>query len=225
MMKSSGSKREFDSDVALEFEEDEEFMEGSAQPDKKRRLRPHQLKALERSFEAENKLESERKVQLAFELGLDPRQVAVWFQNRRARWKTKQLERDFNLLQSAYDDLRQNYDAVKRDNETLILQIGEMKQKLMVESGSSEKIGEGHFGPSFNYETAFHNNVNVFSSDSATSGMQSEENNSFNGVVSSCGIPWTVEDAPSLAMWPADTYSFLADEEPDLMFDWYCQNP
>ncbi|KAK9130096.1 hypothetical protein Sjap_010583 [Stephania japonica] len=60
--------------------------------EKKRRLSIDQVKALEKNFEVENKLEPERKVKLAQELGLQPRQVAVWFQNRCARWKTKQLE-------------------------------------------------------------------------------------------------------------------------------------
>ncbi|KAL5974478.1 Homeobox-leucine zipper protein [Asimina triloba] len=74
---------------------------------------------LERSFEAENKLEPERKSQLAKKLGLQPRQVAVWFQNRRARWKTKQLERDFDLLRSSYDTLVADYDNVKKENDRL----------------------------------------------------------------------------------------------------------
>uniref|UniRef100_A0A7N0V7W3 Homeobox-leucine zipper protein n=1 Tax=Kalanchoe fedtschenkoi TaxID=63787 RepID=A0A7N0V7W3_KALFE len=224
-MKKSGSKRELDSDVA--FEEEEECVEGSGQPDKKRRLRADQVKALERSFEAESKLDPERKVQLAIELGLDPRQVAIWFQNRRARWKTKQLEHDFNSLQSAYDDLKQNYDAVKRDNENLIKQIGEMKQKMIKrENGLSDKkemtVCEGRFDLSFNYETTFYSNVNVVSSDSATSGVQSEENSAQNGVVSSCGFPGSEEDA---VMWPAATYSFLVDEDAPPMFDWCCPDP
>ncbi|RWW74594.1 hypothetical protein BHE74_00017464 [Ensete ventricosum] len=60
--------------------------------EKKRRLRVELVRALERSFEVENKLGPERKVRLAQELGHQPRQVVVWFQKRRARWKTKQLE-------------------------------------------------------------------------------------------------------------------------------------
>lgn len=91
--------------------------------EKKRRLSVDQVKALEKNFEVENKLEPERKVKLAQELGLQPRQVAVWFQNRRARWKTKQLERDYGVLKGNYDSLKLNYDALQHDNEALLKEV------------------------------------------------------------------------------------------------------
>ena len=91
--------------------------------EKKRRLSVDQVKALEKNFEVENKLEPERKVKLAQELGLQPRQVAVWFQNRRARWKTKQLERDYGHLKANYDALKHSYDTLKHDNETLVKEV------------------------------------------------------------------------------------------------------
>ncbi|XP_020580915.1 homeobox-leucine zipper protein HOX20-like [Phalaenopsis equestris] len=97
---------------------------------KKRRLGTEQVRALEQSFDVENRLEPDRKARLAQELGLQPRQVAVWFQNRRARWKTKQLERDFSALKSRYDALRLDYDSLRRDNHSLVAQLSSLKSKL-----------------------------------------------------------------------------------------------
>lgn len=105
--------------------------------EKKRRLSLDQVKALEKNFEVENKLEPERKVKLAQELGLQPRQVAVWFQNRRARWKTKQLERDYGLLKASYESLKLNYESLQHDNEALLKEIRELKSKLHEENTES----------------------------------------------------------------------------------------
>ena len=99
-------------------------------PEKKRRLTPEQVHLLERSFEEENKLEPERKTELARKLGLQPRQVAVWFQNRRARWKTKQLERDFDRLKASFDALRADHDALLQDNHRLRSQVVTLTEKI-----------------------------------------------------------------------------------------------
>lgn len=95
----------------------------SSTAEKKRRLSVEQVKALEKNFEIDNKLEPERKVKLAQELGLQPRQVAIWFQNRRARWKTKQLERDYGVLKSNFDALKRNRDSLQRDNDSLLGEV------------------------------------------------------------------------------------------------------
>ncbi|PHT31246.1 Homeobox-leucine zipper protein ATHB-6 [Capsicum baccatum] len=123
------SSRDFQS--MLEGLDEEGCVEESGHvSEKKRRLSVEQVKALEKNFEVENKLEPERKVKLAQELGLQPRQVAVWFQNRRARWKTKQLERDYNVLKANFDSLKHNYESLKLDNEALIKEICELKSKV-----------------------------------------------------------------------------------------------
>lgn len=86
--------------------------------EKKRRLTPEQMEFLEKSFQEDAKLEPERKLLLARQLGLQPRQVAVWFQNRRARWKTKQLER-------LYASLKHDYDAVSQEKQRLQDEVGD----------------------------------------------------------------------------------------------------
>ncbi|KAL4322160.1 hypothetical protein AHAS_Ahas14G0182700 [Arachis hypogaea] len=51
----------------------------------KRRFSDEQIRSLECIFESESKLEPKKKIQLARDLGLQPRQGFIWFQNRWAR--------------------------------------------------------------------------------------------------------------------------------------------
>lgn len=103
---------------------DEELSDdGSQAGEKKKRLNLEQVKALEKSFELGNKLEPERKMQLARALNLQPRQIAIWFQNRRARWKTKQLEKDYELLKKQFESLKSDNDALQAQNKKLHSQV------------------------------------------------------------------------------------------------------
>ncbi|XP_038994329.1 homeobox-leucine zipper protein ATHB-13-like [Hibiscus syriacus] len=104
--------------------DDELSDDGSHQGEKKRRLNAEQVSALEKSFELGNKLCPKRKLQLAKELGLKPRQIAIWFQNRRARCKNKQLEKD-------YDALKKLFEALKADNHTLQAQNTKLNAELL----------------------------------------------------------------------------------------------
>ncbi|OWM65334.1 hypothetical protein CDL15_Pgr008924 [Punica granatum] len=119
--------RPFDNDENGEEDIDEFFH----QPEKKRRLTANQVQFLEKSFEVENKLEPERKVQLAKDLGLQPRQVAIWFQNRRARWKTKQLEKDYDALQANYDALKSDFENLLKERDALESEVLVLKDRLL----------------------------------------------------------------------------------------------
>ncbi|XP_023546047.1 homeobox-leucine zipper protein ATHB-20-like [Cucurbita pepo subsp. pepo] len=112
---------------------EDELLDGIwRQASKKRRLLVDQVQFLEKSFEVENKLEPERKTQLAKELGLQPRQVAIWFQNRRARCKTKQLEKDYLSLKTSYDNLKSSYEDLVREKEELETEIRNLEERLAI---------------------------------------------------------------------------------------------
>ncbi|KAK7295347.1 hypothetical protein RJT34_18254 [Clitoria ternatea] len=106
---------------------------------KKKRLNLEQVKALEKSFELGNKLEAERKVGLAKALGLQPRQISIWFQNRRARCKTKQLEKEYQLLKKQFQLVRSENDALKAHNHKLQAQLQALKSEDWCEAGTSLK--------------------------------------------------------------------------------------
>ncbi|KAJ0053154.1 hypothetical protein Pint_00643 [Pistacia integerrima] len=96
----------------------------------KRRFSDEQIRSLELMFENETRLEPRKKLQLARELGLQPRQVAIWFQNKRARWKSKQLERDYNILQANYDNLASRFESLKKEKQALVIQLQRMNDLL-----------------------------------------------------------------------------------------------
>lgn len=95
----------------------------ASEANKKRKLSDDQVNLLEQNFGNEHKLESERKDRLAMELGLDPRQVAVWFQNRRARWKNKKLEEE-------YSNLKKNHEATLLEKCRLETEVLKLKEQL-----------------------------------------------------------------------------------------------
>ncbi|XWS50284.1 hypothetical protein CRYUN_Cryun12cG0075000 [Craigia yunnanensis] len=107
-----------------------------------RRFRDEQIRLLESIFESETKLEPRKKLQLARELGLQPRQVATWFQNRRARWKSKQIEQDYRTLRANYDNLASKFESLKKEKLSLILQMQKLSE-LLAEPHDINKASKG----------------------------------------------------------------------------------
>ncbi|KAL3636271.1 Homeobox-leucine zipper protein ATHB-13 [Castilleja foliolosa] len=132
-----------DQEMSHHHHEDELSDDGSQLGDKKRRLNIEQVRTLEKNFELGNKLEPERKMQLARALGLQPRQVAIWFQNRRARWKTKTLEKDYEILKRQFECLKVENDALQANNQKLQAQILALKTREPTESINLNKETEG----------------------------------------------------------------------------------
>ncbi|KAL5071705.1 hypothetical protein RYX36_022592 [Vicia faba] len=72
---------------------------------KKLRLTKEQSTFLEDSFKEHTTLNPKQKHALAKQLNLRPRQVVVWFQNKRARTKLKQTEVDCEYLKKCCKSL------------------------------------------------------------------------------------------------------------------------
>ncbi|XXG48911.1 hypothetical protein AAC387_Pa02g3233 [Persea americana] len=81
----------------------DEDEDGSAR--KKLRLTKEQSALLEDSFKEHSTLNPKQKQDLARRLNLRPRQVEVWFQNRRARTKLKQTEVNCEFLKRCCETL------------------------------------------------------------------------------------------------------------------------
>ncbi|CAN6478002.1 unnamed protein product [Victoria cruziana] len=86
---------------------------------KKLRLSKDQSAVLEESFKEHPTLNPKQKMALAKQLNLRPRQVEVWFQNRRARTKLKQTEVDCEFLKRCCENLTDENRRLQRELQEL----------------------------------------------------------------------------------------------------------
>ncbi|CAI9095974.1 OLC1v1032025C1 [Oldenlandia corymbosa var. corymbosa] len=88
-------------------------------PRKKLRLTKEQSRLLEESFRLNHTLNPRQKEVLAMQLKLKPRQVEVWFQNRRARSKLKQTEMECEYLKRWFGSLTEQNRRLQKELEEL----------------------------------------------------------------------------------------------------------
>ncbi|XP_051125790.1 homeobox-leucine zipper protein ATHB-52-like [Andrographis paniculata] len=121
-----------------------------SQPSKfhKKRLSQEQVRLLEACFDATKKLEPERKFQLARELGVPPRQIAIWYQNKRARWKNQALEVDYGALQLRLEAALVEKKQLEREVDALRLELKRAEDMLFGSFREAAQLSQpNHAGP------------------------------------------------------------------------------
>ncbi|KAL9229454.1 hypothetical protein vseg_004918 [Gypsophila vaccaria] len=124
-----GVKRERESASSDDVDVERGFYRGSDEEEdgachvtpirKKLRLTKHQSAMLEESFKLQSTLNPKQKQALAERLNLRPRQVEVWFQNRRARTKLKQTEVDCEYLKKYCETLSDENRRLEKEVQEL----------------------------------------------------------------------------------------------------------
>ncbi|KAK7845365.1 homeobox-leucine zipper protein HOX3 [Quercus suber] len=104
--------------ITMNIDDEEESSNGGP-PRKKLRLTKEQSRLLEESFRQNHTLNPKQKEALAMQLKLRPRQVEVWFQNRRARSKLKQTEMECEYLKRWFGSLTEQNRRLQREVEEL----------------------------------------------------------------------------------------------------------
>ncbi|PNY16434.1 homeobox-leucine zipper protein HAT22-like [Trifolium pratense] len=170
-------KRERDVSSELEMETTEiervssrisdEDEDGATAARKKLRLTKDQSAMLEESFKQHSTLNPKQKQALARELNLTPRQVEVWFQNRRARTKLKQTEVDCEFLKKCCETLTdENRRLQKEVQELKALKLAQplympMPAATLSMCPSCERLGGGGGGGGVNGGSSNKNNFSM----------------------------------------------------------------
>lgn len=118
-------------DLIFSFKTQQEHGHQRAKHNKKR-LTEEQVTILEKCFASNMKLEPEQKFHLANQLGVPPRQVAIWYQNKRARWKTQSLEMDHGVLQAKLENVMAEKKQLEKDVERLKSELKKAQEMLLI---------------------------------------------------------------------------------------------
>ncbi|XP_021726593.1 homeobox-leucine zipper protein ATHB-52 [Chenopodium quinoa] len=91
----------------------------------------------------------DRKFHLAQELGIPSRQVAIWYQNKRARWKSQSLEMGYATLQQRLESVLIDNERLEKEVQRLNQELENVRQMLVASTSTSNSYAcdeEGNSG-------------------------------------------------------------------------------
>lgn len=113
----------------------------------KKRLNQDQVRLLEASFNYNKKLEPEHKLELAKQLGVPPRQIAIWYQNKRARWKNQSLELDYGVLQLRLETALSEKKQLEKQVQYLQDELHKAQETLLSVRQQEDDNDDDHIPP------------------------------------------------------------------------------
>ncbi|XP_054789111.1 homeobox-leucine zipper protein ATHB-12-like [Prosopis cineraria] len=167
-----------------------------------RRFSDEQIRSLECIFESESKLEPRKKMQLARDLGLQPRQVAIWFQNRRARWKSKRIEQEYRKLRDEYDNLSSLFESIKKEKESLQAEVQKLRDLSETCNGDCKRENK----------VGMENSTEDGASGSGQSNWMSEAKPNFSNERSEDAKNYDIRELASIEKWYNVDPSGLLDQ-------------
>ncbi|KAB5548481.1 hypothetical protein DKX38_011887 [Salix brachista] len=122
--------------------------ENHALKPRKKRLDGDQHRLLETSFNANQKLKAEDKIKLARQIGLPPRQVEIWYQNRRAKNKTNVVEHGYRNVQLELGNVMAENIRLEKHVSMLKHELNNVQQMILFGSTASASILDSVSGSS-----------------------------------------------------------------------------
>lgn len=109
-----------------DVEEEDEKNGGNKKRKKYHRHTPQQIREMEALFKESPHPDEKQRLQLSKQLGLHPRQVKFWFQNRRTQIKAIQERHENSLLKTEIDKLRDENKALRDTKERTCPNCGQL---------------------------------------------------------------------------------------------------
>ncbi|KAK4439989.1 Homeobox-leucine zipper protein ATHB-52 [Sesamum alatum] len=124
----------------------------------RKRLTQDQVRLLESNFNFNSKLDPDSKSRLALELGVPPRQVAIWYQNKRAREKNQSLEAGHKAMQLQLENVVAENARLEGEVERLKAELNKIHDVLNAFnlSSSCEEVGSSCLSSEQNLEKEFY---------------------------------------------------------------------
>mmetsp|Transcript_39550 Transcript_39550/g.64137 ORF Transcript_39550/g.64137 Transcript_39550/m.64137 type:complete len:346 (+) Transcript_39550:409-1446(+) len=129
------------------------------------RLSQEQVQTLKDSFEKDSRLNRKRKQELSSRLGLHPRQIEVWYQNKRAKIRVKGTHQQYETLRQTYESQKAAVRQLQQSNLELQDQLLKIQNAQAALNRTQSANERAHNDQSHHQQTQHMTDMNVETSE------------------------------------------------------------